>query len=123
MYKGVSSMKNKKILGFSLIAIMLIACIVLVVLMMTGQQKDTYYGIMKNGNTIEKMVSEKDKKVEENVKLPSDTDVNVKKGDFVMIVKKEGMNSYSRVSKVSHDDIPHGLMMKIHDMGDMDMSH
>ena len=43
---------------------MLIACVVLVVLMMTGAKKDTYYGIMKNDSTIEKMVSEKDQKVE-----------------------------------------------------------
>ncbi|HBI1229614.1 TPA: DUF4889 domain-containing protein, partial [Staphylococcus aureus] len=25
--------------------------------------------------------------------------------------------------KVDHDDVPHGLMMKIHDMGKMHMKH
>ncbi len=54
-------MKNKKGfgLGISLIAIMLIVCIVLVIMMMTGGKKDTYYGIMKDNATIEKMISEK----------------------------------------------------------------
>ncbi|HEG8814394.1 TPA: DUF4889 domain-containing protein, partial [Staphylococcus aureus] len=53
-------MKNKKGfgLGISLIAIMLIVCIVLVIMMMTGGKKDTYYGIMKDNATIEKMISE-----------------------------------------------------------------
>lgn len=46
-------------LGISLIAIMLIVCIVLVIMMMTGGKKDTYYGIMKDNTTIEKMISEK----------------------------------------------------------------
>ena len=42
-------MKNKKGLGIgiALIAIMSIVCIVLVVMMMTGGQKETYYGYMK----------------------------------------------------------------------------
>ncbi len=54
-------MKKKKGfgLGISLIAIMLIVCIVLVIMMMTGGKKDTYYGIMKDNTTIEKMISEK----------------------------------------------------------------
>ena len=55
-------MKSKKGLGITLIVVMLIACVVLVVLMMTGAKKDTYYGIMKNDTTIEKMVSEKTKR-------------------------------------------------------------
>ncbi|HDS3772405.1 TPA: DUF4889 domain-containing protein [Staphylococcus aureus] len=98
-------MKKKKGfgLGISLIAIMLIVCIVLVIMMMTGGKKDTYYGIMKDNTTIEKMISEKAESIEKNVKLPSDSDVKVKKGD--------------------HDDVPHGLMMKIHDMGKMHMKH
>ena len=53
-------MKNKKALGFGLIAIMLVLCIVLVIMMMVGGKKDTYYGIMKNSTTIDKMISEKD---------------------------------------------------------------
>ncbi|WP_399590776.1 DUF4889 domain-containing protein [Staphylococcus aureus] len=98
-------MKKKKGfgLGISLIAIMLIVCIVLVIMMMTGGKKDTYYGITKDNTTIEKMISEKDESIEKNVKLPSDSDVKVK--------------------KVDHDDVPHGLMMKIHDMGKMHMKH
>ncbi|MBU7075095.1 DUF4889 domain-containing protein [Staphylococcus aureus] len=84
---------------------MLIVCIVLVIMMMTGGKKDTYYGIMKDNTTIEKMISEKDESIEKNVKLPSDSDKIVK------------------VKKVDHDDVPHGLMMKIHDMGKMHMKH
>lgn len=38
---------------------MLIVCIVLVIMMMTGGKKDTYYGIMKDNTTIEKIISEK----------------------------------------------------------------
>lgn len=114
-------MKNKKGLGLgiALSGIMLIICVVLVIMMMTGGQKETYYGYMKDSHTIEKMVSEQTEKVEKNVQLPSDTDVNVKKGDFVFLVKEKGSDKFSRVSKVKHDDVPHGLMMKIHDMGDM----
>ena len=57
---------------------MVIICIVLVIAMMAGG-KETYYGVMKNGTTIDKMISEKDEKIEKNVKLPSDADVSVKK--------------------------------------------
>lgn len=57
-------MKSKKGLGFGLIAIMLIVCIVLVVVMMAGGKKETYYGVMKNDTTIDKMISEKDEKIE-----------------------------------------------------------
>ncbi|EWL01387.1 DUF4889 domain-containing protein [Staphylococcus aureus] len=116
-------MKKKKGfgLGISLIAIMLIVCIVLVIMMMTGGKKDTYYGIMKDNTTIEKMISEKDESIEKNVKLPSDSDVKVKKGDFVIVYKLA--DSDVKVKKVDHDDVPHGLMMKIHDMGKMHMKH
>ena len=55
-------MKSKKGLGFGLIAIMLIVCIVLVVAMMAGGKKETYYGVMKNDTTIDKMISEKRRK-------------------------------------------------------------
>ena len=57
---------------------MLIVCIVLVVTMMAGGKK-TYYGVMKNDTTIDKMISEKDEKIEKNIKLPSDAKVSVKK--------------------------------------------
>lgn len=118
-------MKNKKGfgLGISLIAIMLIVCIVLVIMMMTGGKKDTYYGIMKDNATIKKMISEKDESIEKNVKLPSDTDVSVKKGDFVIVYKLADSDKIVKVKKVDHDDVPHGLMMKIHDMGKMHMKH
>ncbi|MDN8763471.1 DUF4889 domain-containing protein [Staphylococcus aureus] len=112
-------MKKKKGfgLGISLIAIMLIVCIVLVIMMMTGGKKDTYYGIMKDNTTIEKMISEIDESIEKNVKLPSDSDVKVKKGDFVIVYKLADSDKIVKVKKVDHDDVPHGLMMKIHDMG------
>ncbi len=116
-------MKKKKGfgLGISLIAIMLIVCIELkVIMMMTGGKKDTYYGIMKDNTTIEKMISEKSTKVlKKNVKLPSDSDVKVKKGDFVIVYKLADSDKIVKVKKVDHDDVPHGLMMKIHDMGKM----
>ena len=114
-------MKGKKELAYSLIAIMVIICIVLVIAMMAGGKKETYYGVMKNGTTIDKMISEKDEKIEKNVKLPSDADVSVKKEDFVRITKNEKSGKIASVKKVDHDDVPHGLMTQIHDMGDMHM--
>ncbi|MCG7305652.1 DUF4889 domain-containing protein [Staphylococcus warneri] len=114
-------MKSKKGLGFGLIAIMLIVCIVLVVVMMAGGKKETYYGVMKNETTIDKMISEKDEKIEKNVKLHSDAKVSVKKEDFVMITKNEKTGKIAKVKKVDHDDVPHGLMTQIHDMGHMHM--
>lgn len=114
-------MKGKKGLAYSLIAIMVIICIVLVIAMMAGGKKETYYGVMKNGTTIDKMISEKDEKIEKNVKLPSDADVSVKKEDFVRITKNEKSGKIASVKKVDHDDVPHGLMTQIHDMSDMHM--
>ncbi len=114
-------MKGKKGLAYSLIAIMVIICIVLVIAMMAGGKKETYYGVMKNGTTIDKMISEKDEKIEKNVKLPSDADVSVKKEDFVRITKNEKSGKIASFKKVDHDDVPHGLMTQIHDMGDMHM--
>ncbi|MCF7600083.1 DUF4889 domain-containing protein [Staphylococcus pasteuri] len=114
-------MKGKKGLAYSLIAIMVIICIVLVIAMMAGGKKETYYGVMKNGTTIDKMISEKDEKIEKSVKLPSDADVSVKKEDFVRITKNEKSGKIASVKKVDHDDVPHGLMTQIHDMGDMHM--
>ena len=73
---------------------------------------------MKNDHTIDKMVNEQTEKLK-NVELPSDSKANVKKGDFVFLVKEKGSDKFSRVSKVDHDDVPHGLMMKIHEMHDM----
>ena len=92
-------MKNKKGLGIGLITIMIIVCIVLVIMMFVGGKKESYYGIMKDSTTIDKMINTKNEKIEKNVELPKDANVSVK--------------------KVNHDDVPHGLMSKIHDMGNM----
>lgn len=74
-------MKNKKGLGLgiALIAIMLIVSIILAIVMLNGHQKESYYGYMKDSHTIDKMVNEQTEKVEKNVKLPSNTNVKVKK--------------------------------------------
>ena len=93
-------MKNKKGLGIGLITIMVIVCIVLVIMMFVGGKKDSYYGIMKDSTTIDKMI-------------------NTKKEDFVMLFKDEKTGKITKVKKVDHDDVPHGLMSKIHDMGNM----
>ncbi|AYU55996.1 DUF4889 domain-containing protein [Staphylococcus debuckii] len=116
-------MKNKKALGFTLIGIMVVICVVLVIMMMSSGKKDTYYGIMKDNHTVEKMVREKDQKVEKDVHIKTDDNFKPEKGQFVMLVKKEGSDDFSKKKVVKHDDIPHGLMMKIHDMKHMDMSH
>ena len=112
-------MKNKKGLGIGLITIMVIVCIVLVIMMFVGGKKDSYYGIMKDSTTIDKMINTKNEKIEKNVELPKDANVSVKKEDFVMLFKDEKTGKITKVKKVDHDDVPHGLMSKIHDMGNM----
>ena len=102
-------MKNKKALGFTLIAVMAVICVVLVIMMMSSGKKDTYYGIMKDNHTVEKMVREKDQKVEKDVHIKTVDNFKPEKGQFVMLVKKEGSD--------------HVLMMKIHDMKGMHMDH
>ena len=82
-----------------------------------SENTDSFY------NYIKKMISEKDESIEKNVKLPSDSDVKVKKGDFVIVYKLADSDKIVKVKKVDHDDVPHGLMMKIHDMGKMHMKH
>ncbi|WP_412518148.1 DUF4889 domain-containing protein [Staphylococcus simulans] len=108
--------KNGKALGLSLIALLTIVCIVLVIMILSSGKKETYYGIMKDNQTVEKMVSEKDNHIEKNINIESDDQFKPKKGDFVVLVKKEGTDEFSKKKVVEHDDIPHGLMMKIHDM-------
>ena len=108
--------KNGKTLGISLIALLTIACIVLVIMIFASGEKEAYYGIMKDNQTVEKMISEKDNHIEKNVKVDSDDQFKPKKGDFVVLVKKVGTDEFSKKKVVEHDDIPHGLMMKIHDM-------
>ena len=82
-------MKNKKGLGIGLITIMVIVCIVLVIMMLVGGKKDSYYGIMKDSTTIDKMINTKNEKIEKNVELPKDANVSVNKEDFVMLFKDE----------------------------------
>ena len=49
--------------------------------------------LYENDHTIDKMVNEQTEKIE-NVELPSDSKANVKKGDFVFLVKeKDQINS------------------------------
>jgi hypothetical protein len=112
-------LKNKKGFAIILSAAMIIVAVVLVIMMMSSGQKETYYGYMKNSTTAEKIVSEKDHEVEENIKLPAEDGFSPKHDDFVKLVKSEGDDAFSEMKVVKHDDVPHGLMMKIHDMGDM----
>ena len=42
---------------------MVIVCIVLVIMMFVGGKKDSYYGIMKDSTTIDKMINTKMKKL------------------------------------------------------------
>lgn len=110
-------MKEKQTIGIVLIVAMLVITVGVIVAMMLSGQKETYYGYMKNDTTAEKVVSASEKTVEENVKIPTDDDFRPAKGDFVKLVaKKDAPNEYIKKEIVTHDDVPHGLMMKIHDM-------
>ena len=73
---------------------------------------------MKDSTTIDKMINTKMKRLK-NVELPKDANVSVNKEDFVMLFKDEKTGKITKVKKVDHDDVPHGLMSKIHDMGNM----
>ena len=57
---------------------MIIVCIVLVIMMFVGGKKESYYGIMKDSTTIDKMINTKNEKLK-NVELPKDANVSVKK--------------------------------------------
>ncbi|AKS66366.1 hypothetical protein RN70_02575 [Staphylococcus schleiferi] len=117
-------MKQKQSLGIIIIIAMLIVTLGVVVAMMLSGQKEIYYGYMKDSTTAEKVISESDKTVKENVKIPTDNNFQPKKGDFVkLIAKKDDPDHFVKKQIVSHDDVPHGLMMKIHDMHNMDMHH
>lgn len=114
-------MKQKQTLGIILIVVMLVITIGIVIAIAMSGQKETYYGYMKDDNIAEKVISESSKEVEENVTIPTDDQFHPQKGDFVKLVANKGDdNNYTKKEVVEHDDIPHGLMMKIHDM---DMSH
>ncbi|MCU5745280.1 DUF4889 domain-containing protein [Staphylococcus sp. SQ8-PEA] len=103
-------------LAIILSAIMIIVSIVLVIIMLTTGEKEIYYGYMKDNHTAEKMVNAKTHKVTKNVKLHSESGFSPKKGDFVKLSKSEGDDKFDKMKVVKHDDVPHELMMKIHDM-------
>ncbi|MDN8949365.1 DUF4889 domain-containing protein, partial [Staphylococcus aureus] len=52
--------------------------------------------------------SETEESTEKTVKLPSDSDVKDKKGDFVIVYKLADSDKIFKVKKVDHDDVPHG---------------
>lgn len=107
---------NKK-LTISIISILVIIGIVFTIFMITSSQKSTYYGYMSDSTTAEKVVSEKDGLVTKNVKIDNkNDDFKPKKGDFVKLVSKDDGKTFYKQEVVKHDDIPHGLMMKIHEM-------
>nr|WP_263314665.1 DUF4889 domain-containing protein [Mammaliicoccus sp. Marseille-Q6498] len=102
-------------------AILLISALVVVViavaaLLLFSTQKSTYYGYMENSTTAEKIVSEKNSEITENVKLENTKDFKPKKGDFVKLISNDNGKTFYKKEVTSHDKIPHGLMMKIHDM-------
>ena len=70
---------------------------VLVIMMMTGGKERYILWNYEDNATIEKMISEKDESIEKNVKLPSDADVSVKKGDFVIVYKLADSNKIVKV--------------------------
>ncbi|MGO3049759.1 DUF4889 domain-containing protein [Staphylococcus casei] len=107
-------MKHK--LTISLISALIIIGVAVTVMMLLSSQKSTYYGYMANATTAEKVVSEKDGLVTNNIKLKHDEDFKPQKGDFVKLISKDDGETFYKKEVVSHDDIPHGLMMKIHDM-------
>lgn len=108
-------MKGKG-LAITLSAIIIIVCIIFVIIMFASGQKETYYGYMKDDTTAEKIVSEETHKVTKDVKLPSESGFSPKKGDFVKLSKSKDDGKFTKMKVVKHDDVPHGLMMKIHKM-------
>ena len=78
---------------------MVIVCIVLVIMMFVGGKKDSYYGIMKDSTTIDKMINTKNEKIE-NVELPKDANVSVNKEDFVMLLKMKRLEKLLKLRKL-----------------------
>ncbi|ARJ50531.1 DUF4889 domain-containing protein [Staphylococcus lutrae] len=110
-------MKEKQTIGIVLIVAMLFLTVGVIAAMMLSGQKEIYYGYMKSDTVAEKVVRESDKTVTENVTIPTDAHFKPQKGDFVKLVtKKHHPNQFIKKEIVSHDSIPHGLMMKIHEM-------
>ena len=75
---------------------MLVIAVVLIIMMFTSGQKETYYGYMKDATTADKVISEKDHKSEKNVKLPSKSDFSPK------------CSIKANVNEVSSDHVPMG---------------
>ena len=78
---------------------MVIVCIVLVIMMFVGGKKDSYYGIMKDSTTIDKMINTKMKRLK-NVELPKDANVSVNKEDFVMLLKMKRLEKLLKLRKL-----------------------
>ncbi|EKU45178.1 DUF4889 domain-containing protein [Staphylococcus massiliensis] len=108
--------KNNKMIGIVSIIALLLVTIGLTVFLLTMKPVDTYYGYMKDDHTAEKIVSEKSHKVTENVDVKPKGDFKPQKGDFVRLSSPDEGKTFTKGKVVEHDDIPHGLMMKIHDM-------
>lgn len=106
---------NKKS-AILLIGGLAIVALAVAALLLFSTQKSTYYGYMGNSTTAEKVVSEKNNEVTENIKIESTSDFKPKKGDFVKLISNDNGKTFYKKEVVKHDDIPHGLMMKIHDM-------
>ncbi|AVQ33758.1 DUF4889 domain-containing protein [Staphylococcus muscae] len=117
-------MKQKQTLGIVIIVAMLVVTAGIVIAIMMSSQKETYYGYMMDDTTAEKIVNASNNEVEEHVTLETDDQFKPQKGDFVkLIAKKGGDHEFVKQEVVAHDDIPHGLMMKIHDMHMESHSH
>lgn len=95
-------MKEKQTIGIVLIVAMLVVTVGVVVAMMLAGQKETYYGYMKDDTTAEKVVSESEKTVETNVKIPTDDDFRPEKGDFVKLVAKKMSHMYILRKRLCH---------------------
>ncbi|MCS4486115.1 DUF4889 domain-containing protein [Staphylococcus americanisciuri] len=110
-------MKQKQTLGIAIIVVMLVVTVGIVIAIMVSSQKETYYGYMMDDTTAEKIVNASTGEVEEHVTLTPDEHFKPHKGDFVMLTaKKGGDHEFVKQEIVEHDDVPHGLMMKIHEM-------
>ncbi|WP_323703804.1 DUF4889 domain-containing protein [Mammaliicoccus sp. Dog046] len=106
---------NKKS-AILLIGSLVVVTLAVAALLLFSTQKSTYYGYMKSSTTAEKVISEKNQEITENVKLESTQDFKPKKGDFVKLISNDDGKTFYKKTVVKHDDIPHGLMMKIHEM-------
>ncbi len=105
-----------KKMGLGLSIALVVIGIAVVCLMIFSSQKTTYFGYMNSNTNAEKVVSEKDGLVKHNIKVEPSNDFKTKKGDFVKLVSKDDGKTFYKQEIVKHDDVPHGLMMKIHGM-------